>query len=83
MMKRLLIRVAILGSLCTYASPRPTGAEEAPKLVLVVAVDQMRRSEIDKLRPHFTGGFRRLLSEGRGSTDITGSRTHIPARAMR
>ena len=32
--------------------------------MVVVAVDQMRRSEIDQARPHFTGGFRRLLSEG-------------------
>ena len=39
-------------------------AEEAPRLVVVVAVDQMRRSEIDQLGPHLIGGFRRLLSEG-------------------
>ena len=32
--------------------------------MVVVVVDQMRRSEIDRLGPHFTGGFRRLLNEG-------------------
>lgn len=43
------------------APPKPT---DAPKLVVVVVVDQMRRVEIDRLQPYLTGGFRRLLNEG-------------------
>ncbi len=63
-MNRLLICAASLASISAYAGPKLAAAEEAPKLVVVVVVDQMRRSEIDTLAPHFTGGFRRLLKEG-------------------
>jgi len=63
-MNRPLICTAFLASISACAAPRPAAAEEAPKLVVVVVVDQMRRSEIDTLRPHLTGGFRRLLNEG-------------------
>jgi predicted AlkP superfamily pyrophosphatase or phosphodiesterase len=63
-MNRLLICAASLASISAYAGPKLAGAEEPPKLVVVVVVDQMRRSEIDTLAPHFTGGFRRLLKEG-------------------
>ena len=32
--------------------------------MVVVVIDQMRRTEIARLGPHFTGGFRGLLNEG-------------------
>jgi predicted AlkP superfamily pyrophosphatase or phosphodiesterase len=63
-MNRLSIFSACLASISACTVLKLAEAEEAPRLVVVVAVDQMRRSEIDQLRPHLTGGFRRLLSEG-------------------
>jgi predicted AlkP superfamily pyrophosphatase or phosphodiesterase len=63
-MNRLLICAVLLASKCACAAPDLAAAEVPPRLVLVVVVDQMRRSEIDQLRPHLTGGFHRLLGEG-------------------
>lgn len=47
---------ALLGTACA----RP----EAPRLVVVVVVDQMRADTLDRFGPAFEGGFRRLLDEG-------------------
>jgi predicted AlkP superfamily pyrophosphatase or phosphodiesterase len=63
-MNPLLIRAAFLAILSACAGPRLAAAEETPRLVVVVVVDQMRRSEIDSLAGHLTGGFRRLLNQG-------------------
>ena len=62
-MKRLLICAALLAITSAHAT-RSASAGEAPRLVVVVVIDQMRRSEFDTLGPHLTGGFRRLLNEG-------------------
>ncbi len=56
-----LIIVALASALAVAAPPQ---GKAKPKLVVVVVVDQLRRSELDRLGPHFTGGFARLLSTG-------------------
>lgn len=43
-------------------SPRKPAAR--PKLVVLLVVDQMRADYIDKFLPQWTGGLRRLVSEG-------------------
>lgn len=35
-----------------------------PRLVVLLSVDQMIPEQLERLGPHFTGGFRRLLDEG-------------------
>ncbi|MGE5817108.1 MAG: alkaline phosphatase family protein [Deltaproteobacteria bacterium] len=37
--------------------------ERKPKLVVIVVVDQLRRSDLDRLAPWLTGGFKRLRNE--------------------
>jgi predicted AlkP superfamily pyrophosphatase or phosphodiesterase len=40
------------------------GAFDQPKLVVVVVVDQMRADYVDRFQQNWTGGLRRLLSQG-------------------
>ncbi len=47
------------------AQNRPIdSAQGRPRLVVLIVVDQMRADYLDRLRPHATGGFKRLLDEG-------------------
>jgi predicted AlkP superfamily pyrophosphatase or phosphodiesterase len=39
-------------------------AQEPPRLVLFISIDQMRSDYIDKYGPHWTSGLRRLTGEG-------------------
>jgi predicted AlkP superfamily pyrophosphatase or phosphodiesterase len=39
-------------------------AKGGPKLAVVIVVDQLRRAELDRLAPYFTGGFKRLREQG-------------------
>jgi predicted AlkP superfamily pyrophosphatase or phosphodiesterase len=55
--------VALLGGLGACA-PEPEEAEP-PALVVLVTVDQLRGDLIERYEPVFTGGFRRLMDEGR------------------
>ena len=41
-----------------------TGRAAAPKLVVVLVVDQMRTDYLDRHAAEFTGGFKRLMREG-------------------
>jgi predicted AlkP superfamily pyrophosphatase or phosphodiesterase len=54
-------------------------AGDAPRLVVVIAVDQLVPEQLQRLQPRFTGGFRRLLSEGavfwRATVDYAGTET--------
>ncbi|GAA4863007.1 alkaline phosphatase family protein [Luteimonas vadosa] len=60
---------------CTHAPRAEVAAEAAqvpaptPRLAVVVVVDQMRADYLTRYRPYFTGGFQRLLSEGRDFPD--------------
>ena len=46
------------------ATPALAAPEEAPRLVLLVAVDQMRYDYLPRFASAFTGGFRRLVRDG-------------------
>lgn len=45
--------------------PAPTPAGPRPRLVLFITVDQLRPDYLTRWDSQFTGGFRRLLDEGR------------------
>jgi len=63
-----LAGLALAGLLSISALPEPAVAApapaEAPRLVLLVAVDQMRYDYLPRFASGFTAGFRRLLQEG-------------------
>jgi predicted AlkP superfamily pyrophosphatase or phosphodiesterase len=42
----------------------PSGPQSSPKLVVLLVVDQMRADYVEKFGAHWTGGLRRLISEG-------------------
>ncbi|HEV2103667.1 MAG TPA: alkaline phosphatase family protein [Candidatus Acidoferrum sp.] len=46
------------------AAPRKTEKPTRPKLVVLLVVDQMRGDYVDKFRAQWTGGLKRLLTEG-------------------
>ncbi|MGD0485007.1 MAG: alkaline phosphatase family protein [Gemmatimonadales bacterium] len=50
------------------ARPRPLPAS-APRLVVVVTVDQMRADYLERFKSQFTGGFARMLRTGADFTD--------------
>jgi predicted AlkP superfamily pyrophosphatase or phosphodiesterase len=57
--------VAGVALLVLGAPPVPASSgTEAPRLVLLVAVDQMRYDYLPRFAERFTGGFRHLLDEG-------------------
>lgn len=63
MLRRLSVAVLVLA----LASPLPVPAQQrpvAPRLVLALAVDQLRPDYLERWRGEFTGGFARLLREG-------------------
>lgn len=59
--------VACSSVLTLGAAAQDPGAREAsqPRLVVMIAVDQMIPEQLERLRPHFTGGFARFADEGR------------------
>jgi len=66
--------IFLAGSTCAQtAKPAPTlkaavaektAAAARPKLVVLLVVDQMRADYVDKFRGQWTGGLKRLLTEG-------------------
>ncbi len=65
------LRLASLGAAVaavTLAGIRPAGVaaqQTAPRLLVLVVVDQMRADYLARFEQHFTQGFRRLLRDGR------------------
>lgn len=59
---RLLLSLVLVLAFVTPARADVT-PERKPKLVVVVVVDQLRRSDLDRLAPRLTGGFKRLRNE--------------------
>jgi predicted AlkP superfamily pyrophosphatase or phosphodiesterase len=55
---------------CTRA-PEPPAPAAPPALVVWITVDQLRGDMVDHYRPMWTGGFRRLLSDGRFYSNAT------------
>ena len=65
-MKRgLLMVMAIAVAACTPSAPAPASPEARPRLLVWITVDQLRSDLLDHYAPMFTGGFRRLLTDGR------------------
>ena len=60
----------VIAIACTRAPETPAPAAP-PALVVWITVDQLRGDLLDHYRPVFTGGFRRLLSDGRVFTRAT------------
>ena len=58
------------------STPALAAPAEAPRLVLLVAVDQMRYDYLPRFASAFTGGFRRLMRDGAVFTTRTS--TTIP-----
>jgi predicted AlkP superfamily pyrophosphatase or phosphodiesterase len=64
MLRRLLVATLLpllMTAAVAHAAPQ---APKRPKLVVVVVIDQFRRSDLERLAPHMTGGMKRLLSTG-------------------
>ncbi|HVW06541.1 MAG TPA: alkaline phosphatase family protein [Vicinamibacterales bacterium] len=52
---------AVVASVVVFGEPVGT---PGPRLVVMLVVDQMRGDYVDKLQANWTGGFRRLLTDG-------------------
>ena len=66
-MRRLIRGLPLLVALPLLAAraPGPPGpVQERPRLVVLVVVDQLPESLLERYGPMFTGGFRRLLDDG-------------------
>ena len=64
---KLLRALVVLGLLVSLPGSQPiSGAQPAaaPKLLVIVVVDQMRNEYLERMRSHWTSGMKRLLSEG-------------------
>lgn len=67
MKTRLLVTLSLLfatAPLPARAEPAPSGPSEEPRLVLLIAVDQLRYDYLTRFGAEFTAGFRRLLDDG-------------------
>jgi predicted AlkP superfamily pyrophosphatase or phosphodiesterase len=73
MMKSSRPRLALLalGVLACARAPEPPAPAAPPALIVWITVDQLRGDHLDHFRPVWTGGFRRLLTEGRVYTNAT------------
>jgi predicted AlkP superfamily pyrophosphatase or phosphodiesterase len=56
---------------CARAPEPPALPAQPPALVVWITVDQLRGDLVDHYRPLWTGGFRRLLTDGRAFTNAT------------
>src|SRR5262252_6109223 len=59
------MRILALFAICgTVLAAPPPQKSKAPKLVVVVVIDQLRNSDLQRLGPHLEGGIKRLLDSG-------------------
>jgi hypothetical protein len=66
MNRRHLVGLAIVAlAACTPSAPSPVSPSARPRLLVWITVDQLRSDMLDHYSPMFTGGFRRLLNDGR------------------
>jgi predicted AlkP superfamily pyrophosphatase or phosphodiesterase len=63
----LCISLAVVGG--GRASTQAPAAPAAPTLLVVLVVDQLRTDYLERHRTEFTGGFKRILSEGAWFTE--------------
>jgi predicted AlkP superfamily pyrophosphatase or phosphodiesterase len=58
-----VLAVALTSAACAQpAAPAASGPTGAPKLIVVISVDQFSADLFDEYRPHFTGGLARLAN---------------------
>ena len=62
--------LAFLVIACARA-PEPPAPAAPPALIVWITIDQLRGDHLDHFRPVWTGGFRRLLTEGRVYTNAS------------
>src|SRR5919106_2160102 len=66
MTRRSFMALAIVAAAaCTPSAPAPVSPAARPRLLVWITVDQLRSDMLDHYSSMFTGGFRRLLNEGR------------------
>ena len=58
----LVLFAAYFGSSVGYS--QPASGSPAPKLVLMISIDQMRYDYLERFDPLFKGGFRQLIDRG-------------------
>jgi len=58
------VRIAIALAVALSAVQRPLAQPSTPKLAVILVVDQMRADYIDRFQKDWTGGLKRLVSEG-------------------
>lgn len=68
---KLYLSLLALGVLACARAPEPPAPAAPPALIVWITVDQLRGDLLDHYRPAWTGGFRRLLSDGRVYTQAT------------
>jgi predicted AlkP superfamily pyrophosphatase or phosphodiesterase len=69
-MKKILALVLALGSIISVSARAPQGESDRDvRLVLLIAVDQFRYDYLTRFRHDYTGGFKRLLTDGAVFTD--------------
>jgi len=60
----LALSVSVLALVPAGAQKKNPGAGSQPKLVVSIVVDQMRADYLTRFAPLYTGGFKRLVTEG-------------------
>ena len=68
-----LVSMTLATAACAQPVPPPPAAPGAPKLLVVISVDQFSANLWDEYRPHFTGGLARLA---RGTVFHNGYQSH-------
>lgn len=66
-----LLGLLALSALACARAPEPPAPAAPPALIVWITVDQLRGDFIDHYRPMWTGGFRRLIAEGRVYANAT------------
>ena len=64
-----VLLVSIVAVATLFSTPAPQSAGPEIKLILLIAVDQFRYDYLTRFRSDYTGGFKRLLTEGAVFTD--------------
>jgi arylsulfatase A-like enzyme len=68
-MKRSLISLVLVLTCASLAAQQPTVRSARRPLIVMLVVDQMRTDYLERGQPHFTGGLKRLTSQGAWFTD--------------
>ena len=64
MIGRIIVGAVVATSFAVCSSPPQAAPAAAPKLIVVVTVDQFRADYVDRFQHHWTKGLRRLVDRG-------------------